>query len=196
MCWGFSHGDGWFDIIWQLSLAIEDNLGYTPFQKWFFLFKKRWAKKWNDMIYRLSPVVRDKMQQVGKGVKGDPYRFVLVEKAPDCDWLMTLTKRLLVDKSQYMRSTLGKMQRMGLKTFVVHPDTGFKVDQVKEKFGTLSFYCSTNDTIRKYVRFAESLSAVTCEECGDYGKLESNHGWWSTVCKKHSGKGEDETTSV
>ena len=23
MCWGFSCGDGWFDIIWQLSLKLE-----------------------------------------------------------------------------------------------------------------------------------------------------------------------------
>jgi hypothetical protein len=26
MCWGFDHGDGWFDLIWMLSLAIEDEL--------------------------------------------------------------------------------------------------------------------------------------------------------------------------
>jgi hypothetical protein len=27
MCWGFDHSDGWFEIIWQLSLAIEEDLG-------------------------------------------------------------------------------------------------------------------------------------------------------------------------
>ena len=25
MCWGFEHGDGWFDLIWMLSLALEDE---------------------------------------------------------------------------------------------------------------------------------------------------------------------------
>jgi hypothetical protein len=29
MCWGFDHGDGWFEIIWQLSLAIEEELAYS-----------------------------------------------------------------------------------------------------------------------------------------------------------------------
>lgn len=25
MCWGFDHDDGWFDLIWMLSLALEDE---------------------------------------------------------------------------------------------------------------------------------------------------------------------------
>jgi hypothetical protein len=29
MCWGFDPGDGWFEIIWQLSLAIEAELNYS-----------------------------------------------------------------------------------------------------------------------------------------------------------------------
>src|ERR1043166_9794806 len=37
MCWGFDHGDGWFEIIWQLSLAIEEELGYSwPRKRWYF----------------------------------------------------------------------------------------------------------------------------------------------------------------
>lgn len=40
MCWGFDHGDGWFEIIWQLSLAIEEELGYSWLQKRWFLVKK------------------------------------------------------------------------------------------------------------------------------------------------------------
>lgn len=33
MCWGFSCGDGWFDILWMLSLAIEDEVNPNWFQK-------------------------------------------------------------------------------------------------------------------------------------------------------------------
>ena len=29
MCWGFDHDDGWFEIIWQLSLALEEELNYS-----------------------------------------------------------------------------------------------------------------------------------------------------------------------
>jgi hypothetical protein len=40
MCWGFDHGDGWFEIIWQLSLAIEEELGYSwPRERWYLLKK-------------------------------------------------------------------------------------------------------------------------------------------------------------
>jgi hypothetical protein len=28
MCRGFDHSIGWFEIVWQLSLAIEEELGY------------------------------------------------------------------------------------------------------------------------------------------------------------------------
>ncbi len=186
MCWGFSCSDGWFEIIWQLSLAIEDHLGYTPFKKRKFMFKRTYARVWNDLIYKLSPVVCDKRERLGTGTKDDPLRWEIVGKAPDCDWTMTLAQALLPDRSSDFGSTIGSFQRSGLKQFVVHPDTGFRVDQVKEKFGTLRFYCSTDDTIRRYVGFAESLSAVTCEQCGAYGKTESVGGWMSTRCKKHS----------
>ena len=29
MCWGFDHDDGWFDLIWMLSLALEDEAKTT-----------------------------------------------------------------------------------------------------------------------------------------------------------------------
>src|SRR5215469_10089273 len=99
MCWGFDHGDGWFDIIWQLSLAIEDELGYSVLKKGTFVLKKGAAKRWNDFIYGLSPVVNDKTKMVGKGTKDDPLRRVVIEKAkPRLPWL---------------------------KKFIWYPDTGF-----------------------------------------------------------------------
>ena len=33
MCWGFDHSDGLFEIIWQLSHAIEEELGYSRSRK-------------------------------------------------------------------------------------------------------------------------------------------------------------------
>ena len=43
--------------------------------------------------------------------------------------------------------------------------------QIKEKFGTLRFYTSGgNDQIYGMIRMAESMSAVTCEQCGAPGK--------------------------
>jgi hypothetical protein len=56
------------------------------------------------------------------------------------------------------------------------------LDQVKEKFGTLRFYYSGgNDYIDGMVSLAESLTGVTCEECGNVGERRGG-GWVHTYC--------------
>jgi len=60
------------------------------------------------------------------------------------------------------------------------------VDQVKEKFGTLRFYYSGGDEyISGLVTMAESMTGVTCEECGKPGK-QVGGGWIATLCKEHA----------
>lgn len=62
------------------------------------------------------------------------------------------------------------------------------VDQVKEKFGTLRFYYHGGDeNIDGMVRMAESMSSVTCEECGKPG-YQSSGGWIVTLCGEHHEK--------
>ena len=61
------------------------------------------------------------------------------------------------------------------------------LDQVKEKFGTLRFYYSGgDDIIDGMVRMAESMSGVTCQECGNPG-TQTQGGWIKTVCEAHRG---------
>ena len=58
-----------------------------------------------------------------------------------------------------------------------------KVAQVKEKFGGLRFYIYGGDNyVRGMIRFAESMSFVTCEFCGKAGKL-GGKGWYRTLCE-------------
>ena len=60
------------------------------------------------------------------------------------------------------------------------------LDQVKEKFGTLRFYYTGgDDEISGMVRMAESMSGVTCEECGNPGKCRGS-GWMYTACDTHT----------
>ena len=60
------------------------------------------------------------------------------------------------------------------------------LDQVKEKFGTLRFYYTGgDDVIDGMVRMAESMSGVTCEECGKPGKRVGG-GWVTTLCEEHA----------
>ena len=62
------------------------------------------------------------------------------------------------------------------------------LDQVKEKFGTLRFYYTGgDDVISGMVRMAESMSAVTCEQCGNPGTT-GGQGWITTLCETHRNK--------
>lgn len=57
--------------------------------------------------------------------------------------------------------------------------------QVKEKYGTLRFYYNGGDEyIHGAVSMAESMSAVTCEVCGDPGS-SNEIGWIKITCEKH-----------
>lgn len=58
--------------------------------------------------------------------------------------------------------------------------------QVKEKFGTLSFYTEGGDDYTRGVEsLAESMSAVTCEICGSPGKIRGSS-WLYTACDQHT----------
>lgn len=55
--------------------------------------------------------------------------------------------------------------------------------QIKEKYGTLRFYMSTEtDEISSLIEGAEKLSHTTCEICGNPGKLTKNGSWLRTRC--------------
>lgn len=60
-----------------------------------------------------------------------------------------------------------------------------RVVQVKEKFGGLRFYMSVNHVeIEKAIDEATRLSLITCEKCGKPGKMDSNGGWFQTICNE------------
>jgi hypothetical protein len=61
-----------------------------------------------------------------------------------------------------------------------------KFVQIKEKFGTLCLYTDRGDRLNdSIVDFAEEMSSVICEVCGDSGRTYSM-GWHKTLCKKHA----------
>ena len=63
--------------------------------------------------------------------------------------------------------------------------TQVTIAQIKEKFGSLRFYYDGGDDyISGMVTLAESMSGVTCEDCGDVG-VHRNGGWIRTLCDKH-----------
>lgn len=64
------------------------------------------------------------------------------------------------------------------------------ISQVKEKFGSLRFYCdSATDKVYNWIQFAEEMSCITCEVCGAPG-THRNTGWIRTLCDKHAAKSQ------
>lgn len=60
------------------------------------------------------------------------------------------------------------------------------LNQVKEKYATLRvYYSGGDDVIGGMVRMAESMSGVTCEECGAPGQVVGE-GWLTTLCEQHA----------
>jgi hypothetical protein len=102
MCWGCTHGDGWFDILWNACDCIAQH------------------EKWK-----------------------------------------TRYKESGVDTTEYMPVV-----------FV----------QVKEKFGTLRIYYNGGDEYTAgVIDMASSLSAITCENCGERGTMQKG-GWLYVAC--------------
>jgi len=64
-------------------------------------------------------------------------------------------------------------------------DLGYlEIQQVKEKFGTLRFYCSCEPEGRPLIEFVERMSENICEYCGDRGESREDLSWVSTLCNR------------
>lgn len=148
MCWGFSHGDGWYNIINALCANIQNHVDWS---------EKQYADtlKYNQMLVDM---------QAGNFESFDEYMSGLSE-----DFKIRRKEELLVAELRPVRE----------------PCSQVVADQVKEKFGTLRFYVTGGDEyVRGLISMAESMSAVTCEECGDVGTRRGS-GWVHTYCDKH-----------
>lgn len=137
MCWGFSVGDGWFNIINRLSALLCSE----------------WLNAKADYDY-----IKDREGCLMFDGKPSEFNTIITTERIQ-------NAKLAMDEAS---------EKVPVAT------------QVKEKYGTLRFYVSNgNDKHYNYINFAESMSAVTCEVCGDKGKI-SNYGWAETRCRRHS----------
>ena len=162
MCWGFDCGEGWYNILNQLMGNIQHHIDWKEKQH-------NWAVKYNEMA------------QAGKNGNAELFADLVAKEYADNPTI----------DAEYIKKRCEEMIKNPLRDV---PDLIPQVtlDQVKEKFGTLRFYYSGGDDyISGLVSMAESMSAVTCEECGKPG-TQTQGGWIKTVCTKH--RGEDFNT--
>ena len=64
---------------------------------------------------------------------------------------------------------------------------GHTIEQIKEKFGGLRYYCSVDDysKVDDLIIEAEKESMRTCQVCGNPGELINENYWVSTLCEEH-----------
>ena len=87
-----------------------------------------------------------------------------------------------VDLEHAMKSVGPGWHHIIRRLYQNKPD-GVIVQQVKEKFGTLSFYTGpAPEEYHQMIREAENESAKICETCGNPGTLTSIRGWMRTIC--------------
>ncbi len=86
---------------------------------------------------------------------------------------------------EIIREAAEKLEPLIAKYKKTYPgDCRPRASQVKEKFGTLRFYMSSQtDEMCPIIDEVESKSCVTCEDCGKKGKLRTG-GWLVTLCNK------------
>jgi hypothetical protein len=154
MCWGFDHGDGWFNIIDRLCANIQHHIN------------QRIESNERNRKYR---------EMVAAARAGD---FTLFNEY--FSWCLDKPEYLEKYRKEVLEEELPKWREEDK----IIPQV--VADQVKEKYGTLRFYYhGGDDFIDGMVRMAESMSAVTCEVCGNPGKLVGG-GWIRTLCRTHA----------
>lgn len=71
-----------------------------------------------------------------------------------------------------------------------------KIEQIKEKFGTLRFYYQGGDEfIHGAVWLAETMSEQICETCGSPGSRRSG-GWVRTLCDQHEEEHQERIRAI
>lgn len=159
MCWGFEHGDGWYNIIDALCWNIQNHID-TKREKRAAALKHNRALKQAIDYNNLVPLIK----LYNKGAT----EFHQLKK-----WSQ---EHILEDiENKNFHELPDKVHQV-------------VAVQVKEKFGTLRFYThGGNDIIYALIGFAESMSGVTCEVCGAPGKRRGS-GWIYTSCDAHAHK--------
>ena len=151
MCWGFAHGDGWFNIINALCSNIEHHV--------------RWKRE-----ERARALVFNR--KLKRAIAANDVNILIDPKYADKEWHISECHRKLI--AQEFREVPEYVHRV-------------VVEQVKEKLGTLRFYYrGGDDIVYGMVRMAESMTAVTCEECGAPAQTASHNGWVGTLCELHT----------
>lgn len=160
MCWGIETGDGWYNIIDQLCRQIQHHVDWK---------RKQRAR---DLLH---------CRAIKRALKGDKSSLLKYHsfKGEITQWTLDQVEREIQTYPE------------GKKDKKVTPKLPqIQAVQVKEKYGTLRFYTNFSDEyVDGLIAMAESMTAVTCQECGNPGRVRGL-GWIYVACDEHTGKAD------
>lgn len=160
MCWGIETGDGWYNIIDQLCRQIQQHVDWK---------RKQRAR---DLLHCRA------LQRAMKGDKSSLLKYHSY-KGKITQWTLDQVEREIQTYPE------GKKDKT-----ITRKVPQIQAVQVKEKYGTLRFYTNFSDEyVDGLIAMAESMTAVTCQECGNLGKVRGL-GWIYVACDEHTGKAD------
>jgi hypothetical protein len=116
----------------------------------------------------------------------DPATQAVYYPGDDVDWITSLRKRW-PGKLQCEVSIGHGWLDLLIAYIEWHDEIGahFEGSQIKEKFGGLRIYGTSDHPVGYLETYAEFLSCCICEDCGAPGKLRPR-GWHRTLCDEHA----------
>jgi len=161
MCWGFTCGDGWFNIIDNLCDVIQHHIDFS-------ISRHDYVVSNNNIVEEIKQGKWDLFDQL--------YTNERFPGIPADEWDDWINKT----KQDWMQREVEP-----LPTIVEQVEA----TQVKEKLGGLRFYVNTSDGyIDGAIDMAEATSLVTCEVCGSPGTRRDGR-WIRTLCDLHFKEG-------
>ncbi len=210
MCWGFSCRDGWYDLIYDLSSKLEpliqQYLDDHPFAKCECgCAREAHIFQMNGPCITVSRISYRATQLYGYTVpelwKDLTVRYPKNKRYALKHWWRNFRHMIKYKVGSLINKLILRplfrlhiaVKKVPCKCEEYYPNHSRAV-QVKEKFGTLSFYMSSGtNEIWNLIRQAENTSAITCEDCGEPGVLRASN-WVKTLCDKCAKKcGKEET---
>lgn len=189
---GVSCPEGWHRIVTTLCDCIDKYVKNSEHltQKYVLWFKlKMWFYK--NII---SPILKAIHCRV------DPYELYRPESPSKkyTSWVVYPHVREMVESKHRRRLKIANKISIISSWFRPHYKYNRQsippvcIDQVKEKFGVLRFYCEGgDDTIRGMIRLAEHMSSITCEITGDHASLckkSKGLAWYKTLSPEQAKK--------
>lgn len=173
MCWGIETGDGWYDLIRELSEKLSKQI-------------EQYSKDNPNLRCYNCGCTRDKhyasrSYNPGKclHVRREPRKryFLRTRRLPWYRRLINPFLRLLNFFYSVFSYDLMTCHCEGYEPNIP------RASQVKEKYGTLRFYMTSElPGMHEHIMEAERKSAETCEVCGAPGKVIDG-GWIATRCE-------------